>query len=171
MALTIQSIRCRCEEVGECWIWRQGVNSDGQPNARDGRRTVPVRRRVWELTRDREVGRGYFVLAKCGDKLCVSPTCAIRCGGKLYMHELNRLGKVNGLTQHVARTIAVRARSKLKNAATATQIKQRVQAGEDRGALALEFGISRGHLNRVARGEQWASPVAANSIFHLAEAA
>lgn len=173
MRLTLESIKARCEEEGDCWIWQQGTNSMGQPNARDGDKSVQVRRRVWELSHvDRDIGKGMFVIAGCTHKLCVSPTCALRLNGRQYMAWLNKHGKVNTVATQAARTAAVRARPATKlTLEKAAELAKRINAGEDRGTVAADYGISRCHANRVARGDQWAKPPIPNSsIFNLAQA-
>lgn len=173
MALTLQTVHDRCVEEGDCWIWKQCVNADGIPSARDGSYSIPVRRRVWELSHGASVGRGWFVVSACGNKLCVCPAHALRLNGKQYMARLNKLGKVNASAAHqAARTAAVRRRESTKlDESKAAEVKARIEAGENRGEVARAFGITRSHANRVARGDQWQPPVSANSVFNLARSA
>ena len=156
MILTLPLIFGRCDEVGPCWLWRHGSDSNGVPNARDGAKTVTVRRRVWELHHGMPVGRGWFVISTCTNKRCVGPECAKRLTGPQYQAWLNSIGRLNGVAHRAAKIAAVRARADTKLTMEKAQtIRARIDAGDDRGEVAAEFGISRCHANRVARGVGW----------------
>lgn len=165
MTLTLKTIKDRCDEVGSCWIWKQGCNSGGCPNARDGKETVVVRRRSWELHHGRAAKRRYFIVATCHHALCVSPECASELGGAQYIAFRHMNGSLNHAAHRVARTQAVRARSKL-SIERAADLRARIRAGEDRGAVAQSYGITRNHANRVARGLNWQPQ--AFSVFNMA---
>lgn len=167
--LTLDIIRGRCEEIGDCWIWKQGTNSDGQPHARHDGAKVQVRRLVWQLAHaDAVLAPNFMVISECTHKMCVGPDCAKDMSRPQYLVRMNSLGKLNGSTQAVAHTRAMRARATTKlTMEKAAALRARIAAGEDRGAVALEYGITRDHANRVARGDGWADSVQGSSVFTL----
>lgn len=173
MILTLKLIHDRCADEGACWIWQQGVNSAGCPIARDAGSSsaVSVRRRVWELKHGERARRGFFIVAKCRRRLCVSPECVLQLSGKAYMLWLNRHGCINSLTHRASATIAARARSTTMDERKAAQIRERIKAGEDRGRVAADFGIRRDRANAIARGDQWAPAVRGASVFTTAHRA
>lgn len=165
MALTLKTILDRCDEVGQCWIWKHSCNGSGVPNARDGKRTVLVRRRAWELYHNRAAKKGYFIVAMCQHALCVTPECSLEMSGARYIAYRTAIGSLNNAAHHAARTRSVRSRSKL-TMDRAADIRARIGAGEDRGVVAADHGISRRHANRVALGVGWQSE--AFSVFNQA---
>lgn len=167
MVLDLEGIRALCVEVGNCWIWQQGTTSSGQPLIRWGTTSVTVRRKVFELDRGRPAHPGWFVVSKCVDKMCVAPGCAVDLSGADYRRHLNRIGALNGPAHNAAKTIAVRRRSMTKlDAEKVADIKRRVAAGEDRGAVSSIYGISRHWCNRIARGEGWQTGLPGSSVFN-----
>ena len=67
----------RCDEVGECWIWRQAMNGTGQPMSTwmvDGRRkSVLVRRLALSLTLGRWPLPSEYTVAICRNSQCCRP--------------------------------------------------------------------------------------------------
>ena len=157
MNLTLEIIRGRSDEVGACWFWKQGTTNAQCPCARDGKKSVIVRRRVVELQTGRPIRKGVFVVSKCEQSLCVSPECAVEMTGRQYIAWRNRNGTLNGPAHTAGKTAAQRLRSTL-TMEKAQDIRARIQAGEDRGAVAALHGVTRAHANRVARGVNWAPP-------------
>lgn len=69
------SIKDRCIEEGDCWVWQGALSTQGIPVARFDGKTGPVRRIVGEL-----IGlplNGRVATCNCGNKLCVSPSHVI----------------------------------------------------------------------------------------------
>lgn len=168
MSPDLKRIKDRCVEVGKCWIWQQGVNSNGQPNARFGKFSEPVRRKVVEFRQGKRPRAGWFCVALCGQKLCVSPDCAQEMKGPEYVRYLNRIGAINTPAHTAAKTAANRRRSLTKmTMERALELRARINAGEDRGHVAAEFGVSRGHANHIAAGKCWRPGIANASVFDL----
>lgn len=165
-ALTLDEIRARCEEFGECWIWQQGVNSAGVPIARSRNKTVPVRREVAYLYHGRETPKGYFVISACQDRLCVAPKCARVLSAGQYVRWLNDTGRFNTPAVAIAKSIAAARRSALSNEA-AREVRDSIRAGADRGEVAKRHGISRSYANRIATGRYRNVIARGASIFNL----
>jgi len=168
--ITLAYVESNCEMDGECWMWKNGTTNGGQPQARDSVLGVLlVRRRVFELASGAAIGTGrWFVAADCGRKRCVSPTCAKKLNSSDYMLWLTRTGAINGPAHNAAKVAALRSRARTKLSPEAAQsIRQRIADGEDRGEVAAHYGISRGHLNVVARGDCWGRYSVATSIFTM----
>lgn len=165
-ALTLDEIKARCEEVGECWIWQQGVNSAGVPIARSRNKTVPVRREVAYLDHGREAPKGYFVISACQDRRCVAPECARVLSASQYVRWLNDTGRFNTPAVAIAKSVAAAARSALSNEA-AREVRDSIRAGADRGEVAREYGISRSYANRIAKGRYRNVIARGASIFNL----
>ena len=165
-ALTLDEIKARCEEFGECWIWRQGVNSVGVPIARSRNKTVTVRREVACLHNGREPRKGYFVISACQDRLCVAPKCARVLSASQYVRWLNDTGRFNTPAVAIAKSVAAAARSALSNQA-AREVRDSIRAGADRGEVARQYGISRSYANRIAKGRYRNVIARGASVFNL----
>lgn len=153
--------------MGECWIWNQGCTAGGQPQARFGNTSALVRRKVFEFSRGVPPRKKWFVVAKCQDKLCVSPKCATELSGAQYQRHLNLIGAVNTPSQNAARVAATRRRASTRlTIEIAAEIKRRVRAGEDRAAVAADFNITSSWASRIAAGRGWRPTVANSSVFH-----
>jgi hypothetical protein len=73
---TLQEIKARCDERGNCWLWQGAVNSKGYPQAKKDGGTFLVRRHVFYnlLANIPSPGRATLKTL-CGNSLCLSPNC------------------------------------------------------------------------------------------------
>jgi hypothetical protein len=76
---TLDYVRARCKEVGDCWLWAQAVQSKGYPQASiEGKTGQSVRSYVFtRLMGKRGASRRMCVTSRCGNVLCVSPECLV----------------------------------------------------------------------------------------------
>lgn len=78
--LTLEQIRMRCDEVGDCWIWTQSCAGNSKtPQMRFERRAVNARRVTFFLH------NGFWpsmVCASCRNPKCVAPGCAVQTTAK-----------------------------------------------------------------------------------------
>jgi hypothetical protein len=167
---TIEDVRQRCyvnPETG-CWHWR-GSMKYGLPQASIGGNCVSVRR--WVYAQGSPIVRKRtMIVPKCGHRDCVSPSCAVGKEGVNFSRWLVDQGYLHTPAHRQAIREASRSSRIAKlNPAKAVEIAKRVLAGEDRDRIAGEFGITRNHVNKVARGENWTEFVA--NAMHLMEAA
>jgi hypothetical protein len=74
---TIESLKTRCIEEGDCWLWQSRVKKSGRKERRAtpviGRKAVPVRRVMAELKTRKAVAPGLVASPSCGNALCVNP--------------------------------------------------------------------------------------------------
>lgn len=144
--------RCRIDEDG-CWRWRLSCGNE-LPRATINGRNVSVRRWVAEQCGPLQTGH-VNVVAKCGKLDCVSPHCAVSKRGPAFIQWLTEQGRLHTPAHKLAVKEAVRRSARL-NPHKAVAIAKRIRAGEDRGAVAAAFGITRSHANKVARAGTWA---------------
>ncbi len=77
-AWTLDYVRARCEEVGDCWLWKQGVQSKGYPQASiNGKTGQSVRHFVYTelMGKKAPASRKVCITSRCGSPLCLSPLC------------------------------------------------------------------------------------------------
>lgn len=166
---TLDDIRARCAMVDDgCWAWRYSTINGKTPQVRYQGKATTTRRVALELS-GRPVGRGMFVICKPGcHEQCVNPQHLKALDGVAYRLHLASIGVIENAAHQAARTASVRSRHTTKLTRNAAEdIRRRVASGEDRGALAVEFGVSRGHINRVAIGKNWspAHDAPSSSVF------
>ena len=75
---TMDEVRSRCDEVGNCLIWRQSVNSGGAPSASVRGKTMTVRRLVYVELLSKELKAGRRLTVRCHNPLCVSESCIVQ---------------------------------------------------------------------------------------------
>lgn len=72
---SLDRLRDRCDEIGNCLLWRETVNSAGYPCASiDGKATM-VRMWVYTGLMGKQLLGGRQVTARCFNKRCCSPLC------------------------------------------------------------------------------------------------
>lgn len=167
---TLQDLRGRCviDEAG-CWVWKWSViQGTKAPQARYNGRATTARRVALDLI-GKPAGRGLFVVCRKGcDELCVNPYHLLALNGSDYVRHLAAVGVLETPAHKAARVACTRGRDTTKLTRDgAESIRHRVASGEDRGALAAEFGVTRAHVNRVVRGVNWApaQEVRGSSVF------
>jgi hypothetical protein len=74
---TLESLRAKCIEEGDCLLWQGRMKSGGNNTRRlspaVGRKAVPVRRLMVELTRGKPIAAGLVTSPTCGNERCVNP--------------------------------------------------------------------------------------------------
>jgi hypothetical protein len=68
----LDSIKAKCEIVGDCWHW-QGGRSGKTPALRHGDKTVNARRYIFTELLERKLAPGRMVTMSCGNLDCVAP--------------------------------------------------------------------------------------------------
>ena len=70
MKHTLESLRARTTEDGDCLIWTGSDNGKGIPKVKNGNGGMSVRRVVWEL-RKGKIPEGKQVIVTCGHAGCI----------------------------------------------------------------------------------------------------
>jgi hypothetical protein len=168
MTPTLEAIRARCDEVGDCWLWRDGTNSSGHPSARFGCKAWLVARFVYLELLGKTLFAGNVVSARCRQRRCVSPLCMVQrsrsqCTARTYVD-----GTRDVTREHFTRRAAALRQGLAKlTLSQAREIRARRADGERALDLAREFGVCRGAVDNVVSGRSWREP-AAPSVFDLA---
>jgi hypothetical protein len=152
--MTIDDIKARCEEVGECWIWQGGVSGTGYPIMKaSGYKSgcQLVRRVVVELS-GRELKPRQPIAASCGDKMCCNPD-------HLKLSTWSLIGKraaKDGAFSGVARANKIAAARRVAHAKLTEDQAREIRLSTESGpVLAERYGINRSRVNAIKRGEAW----------------
>lgn len=73
--MTLDDIKARTEEVGECWIWQKTLLRGKTPIMKVDGRSIYPRRAVWEVHHEKPIPDGMVVTHSkdCGDPCCCNP--------------------------------------------------------------------------------------------------
>ena len=137
--MTLDDIKDRCDEVGECWIWKMslktGVPAVRIPTSEDPKRPLVNVRRWMAIQQGKSVD-GLFATTKCCDPLCVNPEHIILMTRK-------QLSKRAGATMSRNETPARRAKR------TAARVR--------RGDIKIGPEIARQIRNSDKTTKEWAA--------------
>lgn len=154
MTWTLKHIKDRCDEVGNCWLWRQTVNSTGYPMMRMGGQTHPVPRWVVEQTIGRAIKPNHCASPACGNRRCCSPTCLREVSRSSLVSESFRAGKRNKPSEVESRRAnAIRTGMAILSMDKAREIRARCQ--EPLSALAGEYGVTVSTIKKIRANKSW----------------
>ncbi|WP_315125266.1 hypothetical protein [Comamonas antarctica] len=151
--ITLDDIKARCVEEGDCWIWQGAVSDAGYPIMKRYGGPCLLVRRVAIALAGREPKPRQPVACTCDDKRCVAPA-------HLKLSTWSKVGKTaaaKGSYSGKARCAKVsagrRANGNLKlNAEIARTIRESVESGP---VLSARYGVNRSLINAIKRGDIW----------------
>jgi len=133
-----------CPEPGGCWIWIGSTNSKGYGRFRVGRKIVKAHRWAFEQHHGRPPDG--MVLHTCDRPACVRPSHL-----KEGIHAENMADmRARGRSSRGRRN----GRAKLDDDTVRT-LRAMVKTGKPKDQVAAHFGISRNHVDKIVRGDQW----------------
>lgn len=151
-AITLDKIKARCVEEGDCLIWQGGVSKEGYPIMKHGGACLHVRRVAIALD-GREPKRRQPVTCSCGDKRCIQPR-------HLKLSTYSKIGKATAATGvYAAKARCAKVAHANRNRADTKltmEIAREIRAStESSEALAARYGVYRSRINAVRRGDAW----------------
>jgi hypothetical protein len=162
-AWTLEIVRHRCEEIGECWIWQQSVQSKGYPQASiNGKPGQAVRTHVYvDLMKKRKPGAGECIVAKCGNRLCVSPACLVmRTRGDVLRLQYQKGHRRPGPQSPLGCALPKLTRDQVE------EIRALPPGSETKTATAKRFGVDRRTVEKILDGRSWKAAAAPASVFN-----
>jgi hypothetical protein len=158
MKKLVERIKSRSVEVGECWEWRGAKQHQSTtPMINYNRRSMSVMRALAKNA-GKEV-TGLVATTSCRNPMCVNPAHLV------LLSRGDLLVKVSGEQQFQKRTasrLAVSNGSKRRKLSHEA-VKEIRNSQEDRGALALTYGVTRSHINAIISGHRRA--LTPNNVF------
>jgi len=152
----------------DCWEWAGALSSSGYGAFAVNRRIVGASRFAWVLFVG-PIPDGLFVCHHCDNRACVkwvdhlflgTNSDNIKDAGnkkRLWnQQEDRRAGAAIARWRATRKAMGLSgsARGKL-TLSQVQEIRRRADEGEKRSALAIEFGVHRGHLDKLAKGGSW----------------
>ena len=160
---TVETLRAKCVEEGECLLWQGRVSNHGVPMVRHAGQHTAVRRALWQLLGRRPLAARQIVSTTCGNLTCCHPDHLRVTTQADLLRRITQGGKAE--TLRVARmTAAARARAKI-NLATANAIRASDRPSAE---LARDVGLSVGMVNQIRRGAKWRAGSPMGALLGLA---
>lgn len=155
---TLKSLLARCDEIGQCWIWRGAVDGKDRPVIiRDGKR-VGARLVARELKDRRAVASHLVMTTTCGCKRCISPACSVAVPEATS----KRMAAERGVYRSAAKSAKVAMTKRARSRFTAGDIEL-VKAARSGAAASLAVGMSESYAKAIRAGtarRDYSSPFA-----------
>lgn len=148
-AQTIDSIKSRCVEEGDCLLWTGGLDGHGRPQCRHLGKSAYVRRVLRELVDGKPIPPGMQVACTCGNKLCVSEVCSLVGSSRTRARLASERGAFSGAAK-AARIALTKAAKSRFSAQTIEMVRNYPGTAK---AAAKEVGMSASHAKAIRRGE------------------
>lgn len=161
---SMDEVRSRCDEVGNCLIWRGGVNSAGYPMASFKGKSKSVGSIVYTDILGKERKLRYRLTTRCHNPRCVSDICLHQSKhGDILSAAHKRRRESDPLS--LRRDQRASSRAKLS-----PEIAEEVRASPKTAIeLGAELGVHPESIRSIRRGNAYKAPMsAANSVFDLA---
>ncbi len=161
----LKTIKDRCQEVGECWIWMQYCTPGGYPTSYHNGKKANVRRRVYELSHPRMTdGTSRAISSTCGERLCCNPAHLTERSRSLIVKDSYRSRNV--ATEYPARLAAVMSRAHIK---ITPELAKAIRLDPDKSHAqwAREIGCKPKTVARVRSGESWRFAAPNSSVFNM----
>jgi len=149
--ITLKMIHDRCDEVGDCWIWKDAVGKHGYPIMRRRPSGCLLVRRVAVALGGRPAQPRQPVACTCDEKRCCNPAHL----KPSTPAAVAKAAAAKGAFSSMARSAKI-AQSKRASAKLTLEIAREIRASEDSGpALAERYGVTRSMIGIIRRGAAW----------------
>ena len=157
MKHTIQSLKARTVEEGDCWLW-QGYKANGTPQVCHPRpgfssKMYSVRRLMRDLVTGKPTPDGHYV-TRCHNSACVNPEHVLFNMDEQHM---KRIGRNVSASANITRSMKLRKyRIRIGHAKLSEQIAQEIRlSNESCTALGARYGVDKSLISKVRRGTAW----------------
>jgi len=133
-----------------CAVWHLSCCS-GHPAVRINKKTVLVRRVIWEEFHGK-IDPGKIVRMTCGAQKCIDPN---HMELTTYLRLAKKLGAIGIMSGHL-RSAKIAATKRAKYAKLNAQAVQEIRSSQESGrAMAEKFNVSEKHISRIRLNQSW----------------
>lgn len=143
---TLAHIQARCDECGDCLLWRGSCNGAGHPKIED----EPARRTVWKLAKG-AIPLGALVTVTCGQTKCLTPA-HLALTSKAAVARLTNARPDVKLRRAAACARSARERLGKITMPLARHIRTSPLSGKE---MAKELDVSESLISLVRRNKSW----------------
>ena len=157
-------LMARCEECGDCLLWRGSYTANGHPQVRALGKVQLVRRVVYQLKRG-PIQPGRVIVLKCGERGCVNPEHMAQYTIQQVAQKAAKSGSFSRPDRcaKIARGWQRSVNAKL----TQEQAAEIRGSSETQRALAAKYGVSKSMIARIKNGTAWRPMAVGASVFTL----
>ena len=163
MPVTLQIIKSRCAEDGDCWIWQQSLNSMGYPQmCANGKPGQMVRRLAVQLS-GRVLKPGYRVVSICAGTKCCNPDHLRLWTSGMVMERAYESGKRSTQAEYLKRR-----QHAVQQGITKLNMELARAIRADEGThleVARRLGVHKKTVYEVRRGNTWREAAPNSSVF------
>lgn len=151
--ITLQMIRDRCDEIGDCWIWKNAVSQEGYPIMRVRPGGCILVRRVAIALSGRTPAARQPVTCTCDDRRCCNPKHLELA----TIASVAQTAAANGAFSSLARRAKIAAHKRASSGAKLTMDDARaIRASDETGpVLAAQYGVNKSLIGAIRRGTAW----------------
>ena len=152
MNITLQHIKDRTEEVGECWIWQQGL-TNGYPSMKVKGCGCKLVRRIAVALDGRQASPRQPVTVTCNEPLCVNPAHLKPSSNQAVAKKAGAAGAFSTKARCAKIAAAKRASgSAMLNMEKAREIRSSEESGPK---LAERYGVNVSLIKSIRAGRVW----------------
>lgn len=146
---TIESLKARTVEEGDCWNWTGYLGNKVPAVSHDGKMTSV--RRLFRDLMGNPVKKGWFVLPKCGNSVCVNPDHSKLLSPKQFTQHMGK-SAIGSLTRRMKiqaykqRTVGKLTWDKADEIRLSTEPSREVAA---------RYGVDKSLVCRIRAGKAW----------------
>lgn len=148
--VTLDIIQARCDEVGDCWIWK-GAYSHKAPAINIGGRSTNVRRFITGTLQGKSI-KGRYVTVCCGDLKCVAPD-HLRVVNRSQLNK--QIADITGYAHSVTRSVRLAEARRRQARLSPEQVELIRQSSLSNAVLARQLGVAKSTVNDARRGDTW----------------
>jgi hypothetical protein len=153
---TLERLKSRCIEEGECWLWQGANDGNGRPVVVHMGARIPARRLARQLADDRIIPDTRQVTCTCGNLDCISPACSIVATPATTHKMASARGSYRNAARDRRMAVAKRANSPITE-----DVVQKIREAESGRAAADSTGVSYSHAKAIRAGrarKEYANP-------------
>lgn len=159
--------RATNDELRDCLIWTQGVNTGGAPmTSLERKQGVAVKLWIWRILRGPIPEGRYLVPVVCGNNRCCNMDHHKLLTGRQRNQWLARIGKLSTPARRRSSARNARERSPLTREMV-DAIRAEYQAGATQVELGRKYGVHHSTVHNVCRFKSWGSLAPGASVFAL----
>lgn len=154
--MTLDDIKARCHEDGDCLVWSGRTNAKGYP--KHGQ--TLLRRRVLEFTAG-ELKRSELASVTCGNPSCLNPDHIRKASKSTVALEVNKRADVQA-----KRTASNRRTARSRLAKLSIEKAREIRASSEPGkVLAERYGVSDDLISKVRHDKAWVETTPFSGLF------
>jgi len=156
--VTLDDIKARCDEVGDCWEWKGAYSPHGTPVMYARAERTTVRRVVWRILKGEPLDPKLMAGVKCNNPRCVHPD---HVKPKTKAQVLGGMAKNGNQALRAAKIAASQRKRSAK--LDETKVAHIRASNATNVALAAELGVHHSLISAIRKGRAWrqfASPFA-----------